>query len=181
MRPFIAALSLGCLLVLAAGCGEEESGPGAWAGDVCSSVQEWRENLTSLAVDAQMEGLSPDTVMTAIEGGVEATSRLRDQLDDLGPPDTEAGDEIEQELDALADSVMETAEEARDRAEALPENQSVPELIQSLMTIARDLQSVAGEAEATFDELEELEPGRELEEAFESSEDCQDLRQDGGG
>src|SRR5262245_57260657 len=113
MRPFIAALSLGCLLALAAGCGEEESGAEAWAGDVCSSVQEWRENLTSLAVDAQVEGLSPDTVRTAIEGGVEATERLRDQLNDLGPPDTEAGDEIEQELDALADSVVQTAEEAR--------------------------------------------------------------------
>jgi flagellar motor switch/type III secretory pathway protein FliN len=181
MRSFIAALSLGCLLALAAGCGEEESGAGAWAGDVCSSVEEWRENLTSLAVDAQVEGLSPETVITAIEGGVEATERLRDQLNDLGPPDTQAGDEIEQQLDELADSVVETADEARERAEDLPENQSVPELIQSLMSIAQDLQAVVGEAEATFTELQQLEPGRELEEAFENSEDCQNLRQDGGG
>jgi hypothetical protein len=180
MRPSLAAFSLGCLLALAAGCGEEDSGAGAWVGDVCSSVQEWRENLTSLAVDAQVEGLSPDTVITAIEGGVEATRRLRDQLNDLGPPDTEAGDEIERELDELADSVVETAEEARDRAEALPEDQSVPELIQSLMSVARDLQSVVGEAQATFTDLQELEPGTELEEAFQSSEDCQDLRRDGG-
>jgi hypothetical protein len=180
MRPFIAALSLGCLLALAAGCGEEESGPDAWVGDVCSSVQEWRENLTSLAVDAQVEGLSPETVMTAIEGGVEATQRLRDQLNDLGPPETEAGAEIERELDALADSVVETAEEARERAEDLPEDQSVPELIQSLQAIAEDLQSVVGEAQATFSELQELEPGQELEDAFEGSEDCQDLREDGG-
>jgi hypothetical protein len=180
MRSFIAALSLGCLLTLAAGCGGEESGPEAWVEDVCSSVQEWRENLTSLAVDAQVEGLSPETVMTAIEGGVEATRRLRDQLDDLGPPDTEAGDEIERELDELADSVVETVEEARDRAEALPEDQSVPELIESLMSIARDLQSVVGEAQGTFSELQELEPGTELEEAFQGSEDCQNLREDGG-
>ena len=180
MRSFLAALSLGCVLALAAGCGGEESGAGAWVGDVCSSVQEWRENLTSLAVDAQVEGLSPETVMTAIEGGVEATERLRDQLDDLGPPDTEAGDEIERALDELADNAVETAEEAREQAEALPEDQSVPELIQSLMSIARDLQSVVGEAQATFAELQELEPGQELEQAFESSEDCQDLRENGG-
>jgi hypothetical protein len=181
MRSSLAALSLGCALALAAGCGgEEESGAGPWVDDVCSSVQEWRENLTSLAVDAQVEGLSPDTVMTAIEGGVEATQRLRDQLGDLGPPDTEAGDEIERELDELADTAVETVEEARDQAEALPEDQSVPELIQSLMSIARDLQSVVGEAQATFAELQELEPGQELEEAFESSEDCRDLREDGG-
>ena len=75
---------------------------------------------------------------------------------------------------------VETAEEARERAEALPEDQSVPELIQSLMSIARDLQSVVGEAQPTFAELQELEPGQELEEAFESSEDCQELREDGG-
>jgi hypothetical protein len=180
MRSLIAALSLGCLLALAAGCGEEESGAGAWAGDVCSSVQEWRENLTSLVVDAQTEGLSRETVMTAVEGGVEATQRLRDQLRDLGPPDTEAGDEIETELDALADSVVESVEDARAQAEELPEDQSVPELLESLTSIGASLQSVVADAEATFAELQELEPGRELEEAFESSEECQDLRQDGG-
>ena len=180
MRTFLAALSLVCALALAAGCGGEESGAGAWVDGVCSSVQEWRENVTSLAVDAQVEGLSPETVMTAIDGGVEATERLRDQLNDLGPPDTEAGDEIERELDELADSVVETAEEARDRAEDLPEDQSVPELIQSLMSIAQDLQAIVGEAQATFTDLQELEPGQELEDAFESSEDCRELREDGG-
>jgi hypothetical protein len=180
MRSFIAALSLGCLLGLAAGCGEEEPGPGAWADDVCSSVQEWRENLTSLVLDAQTEGLSRDTVMTAVEGGVEATRRLRDQLQDLGPPDTQAGDEIEQELDELADNVVGSVEEARDEAEALPEDQSVPEMLQSLTGIASDLQSLVGDAQATFAQLQELEPGTELEEAFESSEDCQNLREDGG-
>jgi hypothetical protein len=180
MRSFIAALSLGCLLGLAAGCGEEESGAGAWADDVCSSVQEWRENLTSLVLDAQTEGLSRDTVMTAVEGGVEATRRLRDQLQDLGPPDTQAGDEIEQELDELADNVVASVEEARDEAEALPEDQSVPEMLQSLTGIASDLQSLVGDAQATFAQLQELEPGTELEEAFESSEDCQNLREDGG-
>ncbi len=181
MRSFIAALSLGCLLALAAGCGgEEESGAEAWVDGVCSSAQEWRENLASLAVDAQVEGLSPETVMTAIEGGVEATQRLRDQLNDLGTPDTEAGAEIERELDELADSVVESVEEARDQAEDLPEDQSVPELIQALTSIAGDLQSLVGEAQATFAELQELEPGQELEEAFEGSEDCRDLREDGG-
>jgi hypothetical protein len=180
MRSLIAALSLGCLLALAAGCGEEESGTGAWADDVCSSVQEWRENLTSLVVDAQAEGLSRDTVMTAVEGGVEATRRLRDQLQDLGPPDTQAGDEIEQELDELADNVVASVEQARDEAEALPEDQSVPEMLQSLTGIASDLQSLVGDVQATFAELQELEPGTELEEAFESSEDCQNLREDGG-
>ena len=180
MRSTLAALTIGFVLALAAGCGGDDASAEGWAGDVCSSVQEWRENLTSLVVDAQAGGLSADSITTAVEGGVEATRRLREQLQDLGPPDTEAGDEIERELDELADSAVETAEEARERAEALPEDQSVPELIQSLMSIARDLQSVVGEAQATFAELQELEPGQELEEAFESSEDCQELREDGG-
>jgi hypothetical protein len=180
MRSFIAALSLSCLLALAAGCGEEESGTGAWADDVCSSVQEWQENLASLAVDAQAEGLSRETVMTAVEGGVEATRRLRDQLQDLGPPDTEGGDEVEQELDQLADTVVESVEAARAQADQLPEDQSVPELLQSLTSIAGDLQSVVVEAQASFAELQELEPGEELEEAFQNSEDCQSLREDGG-
>lgn len=180
MRTFLAALSLGCVLALAVGCGEEESGAGAWTDDVCSSVQEWRGNLTSLALDAQTEGLSVDSIKTAIDGGVEATRRLRDQLRGLGPPDTEAGDEIERELDALADQVVQSVEEARAEAEALPENQSVPELLESLTAIASDLQSLVGDVQATFAELQELEPGTELEEAFESSEDCQSLREDGG-
>jgi hypothetical protein len=71
-------------------------------------------------------------------------------------------------------------EQARDEAEALPEDQSVPEMLQSLTGIASDLQSLVGDVQATFAELQELEPGTELEEAFESSEDCQNLREDGG-
>lgn len=180
MRTFLAALSLGCLFALAAGCGEEEAGAGPWVDDVCSSVQEWRENLTSLVFDAQTEGLSVETVRTAIDGGVEATQRLRDQLQDLGPPDTEAGDEIESEVDQLADQAVESVEAARAEAEALPEDQSVTELLQSLTSIAGDLQSLVGEAQTTFVEIQELEPGMELEEAFESSEECQSLREDGG-
>ena len=138
MRSTLAALSIGFVLALAAGCGGDDAGAEAWAGDVCSSVQEWRENLTSLVVDAQVEGLSAESVRTAIDGGVEATQRLRDQLEDLGPPDTEAGDEIEQELDELADEVVEQVEAARDEAEALPEDQSVPELLESLTSIASE-------------------------------------------
>ncbi len=179
MRSTLAALSIGFVL-LAAGCGGDDAGADAWAGDVCSSVQEWRENLTSLALDAQVEGLSPESVRTAIDGGVEATRRLRGQLDDLGPPDTEAGDEIERELDELADQVLDEVEAAQAEAEALPEDQSVGELIESLTSIAGGLQAVVGDVEATFADIQELEPGTELEEAFESSEDCRDLREDGG-
>ena len=180
MRRFLALLVLGSTLAVAACGGEEDAGPEAWADGVCSSVQEWRENLTSLAVDAQVEGLSADSIRTAIDGGVEATRRLRGQLEDLGPPDTEARDEIEQELDELSDQVLEQVEAAQAEAEALPEDQSVPELLESLTSIAGDLQSVVGEVEATFADIQELEPGSELEDGFESAEACQGLREDGG-
>jgi hypothetical protein len=180
MRSTLAALSIGCVLVLAPGCGGDDDGAEAWADDVCSSVQEWRENLTSLALDAQVEGLSVESVTTAIDGGVEATRRLREQLDDLGPPDTEAGDEIERELDELADQVVEEVEAAQAEAEALPEDQSVPELIDSLMSIASGLQSAVGDVQQTFTDIQELEPGTELEDAFQSSEDCRSLGEEGG-
>ena len=170
MRSTLAALSIGFVLALAAGCGGDDAGAEAWAGDVCSSVQEWRENLTSLAVDAQVEGLSAESIRTAIDGGVEATQRLRGQLEDLGPPDTEAGDEIEQELDELSDQVIEQVAAAQAEAEALPEDQSVPELLESLTSIAGELQSVVGEVEATFTDIQELEPGSELEDGFENAE-----------
>lgn len=180
MRSTLAALSIGSVLVLAAGCGGDDASADAWAGDVCSSVQEWRENLTSLVVDAQVEGLSVESVRTAIDGGVEATQRLRDQLGDLGPPETEAGEEIERELDELADEVVGEVEAAQAEAEDLPEDQSVPELLEALTSIAAGLQSVVGDVEDTFADIQALEPGTELEDAFQSSEDCQSLAEEGG-
>jgi hypothetical protein len=179
MRRVLAALVLGSTLAVAA-CGGEDSSAEAWAGDVCSSVQEWRDNLTSLVVDAQTGGLSVESVRTAVDGGVEATRRLRDQLQDLGPPDTEAGDQIEQEVDDLADEVVEEVEAARTEAEALPEDQSVAELLQSLTSIAGGLQSVVGDVQQTFSEIQELEPGAELEDGFENAGACQELRENGG-
>ena len=179
MRSTLAALTIGFVLALAAGCGGDDAGAEGWAGDVCSSVQQWRENLTSLVIDAQAGGLSADSITTAVEGGVEATRRLREQLQDLEPPDTEAGDEIERELDELADQVVGEVEAAQAEAEDLPEDQSVPELLESLTSIGTGLQSVVGDVQETFADIQELEPGTELEEAFESSEDCQSLREDG--
>lgn len=179
MRSTLAALTIGFVLALATGCGGDDASAEGWAGDVCSSVQEWRENLTSLVVDAQAGGLSADSITTAVEGGVEATRRLREQLRDVGPPDTQAGDEIERELDELADQVVTEVEAAQAEAEGLPEDQSVPELLESLTSIGAGLQSVVGDVQETFADIQELEPGTELEEAFESSEDCQSLREDG--
>lgn len=180
MRSSLAALSIGCTLAFAAGCGGEEPEAEGWAEDLCSSVQDWRGELESIVVDAQSEGLSVQGIRTAIDEGVEATRSLQDELRELGPPDTEAGDEIEQEIDELTDRVVEEVEAAQAAAEALPEDQSVSELLASLMSIAGGLESVAADVPATFVDIQELEPGSELEDAFESAEDCRSLRGNAG-
>ena len=58
---------------------------------------------------------------------------------------------------------MEKAEAAQAEAEDLPEDQSVPELLESLTSIGTGLQSVVGDVQETFADIQELEPGTELE------------------
>jgi len=91
------------LAILGAGCGgSDTSAEEEWAGDVCSAVSDWEDQVKQSADDVTEQLKSPGTgTLAAIEAdvqeAVDATDKLGDDLRELEPPDTEAGDQAKQQ------------------------------------------------------------------------------------
>ena len=100
-----AALLIAVVFVLA-GCGGDDGASASedYADAVCGSLSTWATDVESTVKTLADAGLSidRDDVETAVDYIRSANEQLTNDLGDLGPPDTEDGDEAKSELDKLA-------------------------------------------------------------------------------
>ena len=153
----------------------------AWADSVCSTVADWRSAITSLA-DMSSGTLSRDTLREGLDDAQEATETLLRELRDLGPPDTEAGNELEAELDAATDELEERYENLKAGAEEALETEGTTDFLRALADLAPDVQGLLTSVSTMIDSLQNSdvagESSDEVRDAFENSEQCQELRSD---
>ncbi len=102
------------LAILSAGCGGGTSAEEEWAGDVCTAVGGWQDQVEQSSDDLREELQSPGAgTRAAIEAEVreiiDATDKLGTDLRELEPPDTEAGDQAKREVDTFAAQLEATA------------------------------------------------------------------------
>jgi hypothetical protein len=151
-----------------------------WADEVCTSLVDWRTSITSLA-DVSGEPITSDSLRDRLSDAEDATSDLVSQLRDLGPPDLEAGDELQQELDgatAELDASFEALKESADEAADAPVDEFLGELANLAAEFAA-LQAAIGQTVATLQSADVAEESQaELEQAFADSSSCQELRAD---
>ena len=182
MRAALAVLVLGAALVAATGAAATTSRPprpGRTTSARASS--DWRTSIEGIVSDLQSQLTSPDAgaaVKEAIASGVDATTQLKDELQDIGPPETEAGDEAKKALDDFADQAAQTADDVQAQAEKLPDSGSVTELLGQLTPIAASLESLAREGQSQLQDLESLDPSGEIQDGVENAEACQSLTGD---
>ena len=168
-------LVVGLLAVsLATGCGGDEGGSSAteWADDVCSSITTWTDSISSAVGSLQEEGLSEDALRSAADDVESATSDFVADVRGLGPPDTEAGQQAKESLDELADDVEENVSTIEEAVDDASDGGGVLEAM-SLVTGA--LSTMGEQISSTLSELESLEGGAELEEAFREADSCDEL------
>jgi hypothetical protein len=164
-----------CLAVLAAGCGGDDSSAEAWADDFCTAVDDWRERVQDAAAElAEPTTLSEEQLDESIREAVAASDDLLADLGELGLPELEAPDEIEQELDHLESVLRERAGNAR--AGIDQPASSVSEALARLAALSRELAAAAETIELTIEKLRALDPAGELKQALESSDACASLQ-----
>ncbi len=172
MRRAAALLAVLPLAVLAAGCGGSKTPPAQkWADQVCSAVLDWRSSLLDLKNEG---GSGVEGFRAKLKAADEATKQLVDDLKAAGPPDTEAGQQAEDELRALADRTGKRVERVKARADALPSG-NVTAFAQGVVTILREVQLVIADFQTSFDKIKQLGPKSELEDGFKQAESCQEL------
>jgi hypothetical protein len=180
---FIAAVIIGIAAIVIAAIAMRLSDDGPqtteeWAGEVCTSLSDWRDSITSLA-DVTGEPLTADTLRDKLGDADDATADLVTQLRELGPPDLEAGDELQQQLDESADELESSFDALRDSADAAAEAPP-SEFLQQLAGLASDFAALQTAISSTVTSLENANVGQEskaeLEQAFADAPSCQSLR-----
>jgi hypothetical protein len=168
------------LAFAAAGCGGGGASPEeTWAGDVCTSLGNWKDEVQQAANDAVQKLQSPGAgTLTAVQADVNkavtATNQLGDDLKALGPPDTESGAQAKQKIDSLVTQLKGTVDEAKQALQGLPKSASLTDVVQQLAPLAPALQSLATKVQSTLSELKAS--GSELKEGFDKADSCKQLR-----
>ena len=180
---FIAAVALGVVAIIIAAIAIRLSDDGPptteeWAGSVCTSLSDWRDSISSLA-DAGGEPLTADSLREKVDDASAATSELVSGLQDLGPPDLEAGDQVEEQLDqstAELESSFDALKEQADEAADAPPS----EFVQQFAGLASDfaaLQTAIADTMTTLQNADVAEESKaELQQAFADAPSCQSLQ-----
>jgi hypothetical protein len=180
---FIAAVVIGIAAIVIAAIAMRLSDDGPqtteeWAGEVCTSLSDWRASITSLA-DVTGEPLTADTLRDRLGEAEDATADLVGQLRELDPPDLEAGDALQQQLDESADELESSFDALRDSAEAAADAPP-SEFLQQLAGLASDFAALQTAISTTVTSVQNANVGEEskaeLEQAFADAPSCQSLR-----
>ena len=171
-----AAGSMTLLVVLAlsvAACGGDgESASEEYANGVCSSLSTWvtdvQETVQSLT-DAGL-AITREDVQTAFDETRDATDALANDLEELGPPETEDGQEARQQLDGLSTQLRQQLDVIQ---EAIDSGGGLTAIAASVSTAVA---AAANAVNTTYQNLQGLDPAGELGDAFDSSDDCESLR-----
>lgn len=160
---------------LLVGCGgSDESASESYANDVCSSFNTWVSSLTETTNTLKDEGLSisKDDIRTALDDAGAATDLLVTNVKDAGPPESEDGDKAKSELQTLTNQLEHQIDVVKD---AVASGGSTLSLVSTVTTA---ISTAASDVQATFNELDNLDPAGELSDAFKNSDDCKTLRDD---
>jgi hypothetical protein len=179
----IAAVVIGIVAIVIAAVAMRLSDDGPpstqeWADEVCTSLSDWRDSITALA-DGSGEPLTADVLRDRLSEAEDVTSELIQELRELGPPDLEAGDDLQAELDDATaelessfDSLRETAEEAADAPAS-----ELPGELANLASGFAAFQTAITQTLTTLRNADVAEETKiELEQAFAGSSSCQSLQ-----
>lgn len=176
MRRWIALGALAVAVVVAAGCGGDDttatSATTEWAGGVCTALVTWKDAVAGAGESLQGGNLSADGLKGAAGDVEEATRTLADDLKGLGRPDTQAGQEAQDTITTLADDL---AGEADTIASAVDNASGVGEVLQAASTVSSTLVTMGQQVGSAVSQLEGLDGAQELKDAFAEADSCSGL------
>jgi methyl-accepting chemotaxis protein len=135
-------------------------------------VTTWKDSLTSAASSLQGGGISADALKSAAGDVEDATETLADDLKGLGRPDTEAGQQAQKTIETLADQLSDGADTIEDAVDDVSGLQGV---VAAVSTVTKTLTTMGTQVASAFSELEGLEGGQELKDAFSEADSCSSL------
>jgi len=175
----IAALIVSALALVAAGCGggDDESSDAVpadqWADEFCTAVSSWKTSLQEIGDRFQdLSSINEDSLKEAADDAESTTDEFVDDLKGLGRPDTQSGQEIEDSLTTLEDTVETEKSDVKDAVDNVDNLSDVPGAISA---VGSALMSMANALQSTLDAIDSEDVGGELKTAFDQSDACDGL------
>ena len=183
---FIAAIVIGLAAIVIAVVasklkdnGSDTMSTADWASAVCTDVGEWKSSITSLA-DVSSGSLTKDSLQQKLDDAKSATDTLVSQLKDLGKPDLAASDELQQQLDSSADQLQASYQSLQSQAQDALSADNPAAFLQGLAKLAPQFGQLLNEIKTTIENLRSSDAAgsakTELQQAFDDSASCQNLR-----
>jgi hypothetical protein len=181
MRP-VASLALlvvvASLALVPAGCmgddGSDASSTAEWADSFCTAITTWTTEIGRVA-DGLPSDFSAEGVERARDELSTATDTLIDEVESLGAPDIESGEEVEEAIATFRDTAETEKAEAEQAVEDALEEEGTGGIATALGVVSRSLQTMGTALQTMFEDFEEADAGGELNTAFEESQACQEI------
>lgn len=177
-RHALAALALVVLslALVASGCGEDESDTSEtteWAAAFCTATLTWSDELQRIADDiSDLASLSRDSIEQAGAEASEATDTFVEDIRELGGPNTESGQAVDDSLEALADEVEGERAEIED---ALEDISGLTGLTTAAREVAASAAAMFTALEQAFGAIENADVDGEIATAFEEADACDEI------
>lgn len=173
MRRWLTIGLVVAMTAVAAGCGGDDDSDASaatdWAGSVCTALTTWKDSLTSAASSLQGGSISVDALKSAVGDIEDATETLADDLEGLGRPDTEAGQQAQETVETLAGQLSDGADTIED---AVDDVSGVQGVVAAASTVTKTLTTMGTQVASAFSQLEGLEGSQELKDAFSEADSC---------
>lgn len=174
LRLFAVVLVVAVGLV-AAGCGSNSSqtmSTADWADGVCSAIVTWKSSIKSSTASLTGGNLSQDSLETAAGDMKSATETLGSDLEDLGKPDTQAGQQAKDSIDQLSSELKTGADSMKSAADDISDVSSARA---ATTTMSSTLATMRNQVSSTVTSLKQMDPTGELQTAFQQSSSCAQL------
>jgi hypothetical protein len=162
------------VFVVLSGCGGDSGSSASedYANSVCGELSTWVTDVNGAITSLTDAGLATDRedVQSSVDQATDATDDLLSSLEELGPPETDAGQQAKSELDSLGAALRSQIDAIE---QALDADTGAVELA---ATVTAALSTAASAVESAYNDLRGLDPGGELEDAFQNADDCKSLR-----
>ncbi len=171
-----AAVLVAALALVAAGCGgDNASSSEQWADSVCTDLNTWADSVTTTITGVMSKGLgvTKSDLSAAANQTSSATSRLVDDLKAIGPPDTESGQQAQQELQQLGDGIEQHANKAKDLVNGAS-GSGAAAIVATARSLLVEIGAAADQLKSALTSLEQA--GQDIRDGIESSDSCQKLK-----
>ena len=144
-----------------------------WAGGVCSAFVAWQTSLTHITSELKGGGVPSSSDLRQAGRQLEdSTTTLTRSLKQLGKPDTAGGEAAKKNLDTLATELSDGKSKIE---ETLKSTSSAAEALGAISTVSATVATMGHDVTATVDDMKQLDPKGELEQAFHQAAACSPL------